>query len=146
MKKTIYIVLALVITSGLILVGYSFSSNETEKASEVSQSSEIAENSQYQLYSEDKISNATPDDKIVIFFHATWCPTCRLLNRDIERNLSTIPDSVLILKADYDKETKLKQKYGVTLQHTLVQVDNEGNMLAKWHQTPTLDKVLKNLE
>lgn len=44
-----------------------------------------------------------------------------------------IPDDVLILRADYDKEDELKQKYGVTLQHTFVVVDEKGNFIEKWN-------------
>ncbi len=75
-------------------------------------------------YSADKLALADSGD-VVLFFHADWCPSCRNLERDITAN--TVPDNVHILKVDYDEETALKQKYGVTRQHTLVVVDSAGN-------------------
>ena len=75
-------------------------------------------------YSADKLALADSGD-VVLFFHAEWCPSCRNLERDI--NANSVPDNVHILKVDYDEETALKQKYGVTRQHTLVVVDSAGN-------------------
>jgi len=38
---------------------------------------------------------------------------------------SEIPENVNLLKVDYDNSTDLKEKYGVTMQHTFVLVDNK---------------------
>jgi hypothetical protein len=46
--------------------------------------------------------------------------------------MQSIPAGITILKTDYDSETELKKKYGVTTQHTLVQVDKDGNLIKKW--------------
>ena len=50
-----------------------------------------------------------------------------------------------ILLVDFDTATDLKQKYGVTLQHTLVQVDSSGEAIEQWHLTRTLDELLDSL-
>lgn len=76
---------------------------------------------------------AAADKKRVLFFHATWCPTCKAANANFEDNLGKIPANVVLLKTDYDTETALKQKYGVTYQHTFVQVDAAGNAVTKWN-------------
>jgi thiol-disulfide isomerase/thioredoxin len=102
------------------------------------------EQSSYQIYSEDKISLAE-NGKAVIFFQASWCPSCRALNNDIEKNIDSIPSDVTILKADYDKETELKKKYGVTSQHTLVQVDKDGNLIQKWSGGSNLESILSKI-
>jgi hypothetical protein len=47
---------------------------------------------------------------------------------------------------DYDNSTALKQKYGVTMQHTLVQVDAKGNLIAKWTGSPTLSALTGNIK
>ncbi len=99
----------------------------------------------YEAYSADKLARAETGD-VVLFFHASWCPSCRGLNSSIEGNLTSIPGSVSILKTDYDKETELKKKYGVTYQHTLVQVDKDGNMIKKWSGSPSLDKLLLQVQ
>ncbi len=99
----------------------------------------------YEAYSADKLSRAETGD-VVLFFHASWCPSCRGLNASIESNLGTIPAGVVILKTDYDTETELKKKYGVTYQHTLVQVDKDGNMIKKWSGSPSLDKLVAQIQ
>ncbi len=99
----------------------------------------------YEAYSADKIARAETGD-VVLFFHASWCPSCRGLNTSIEGNLKSIPEGVTILKTDYDKETELKKKYGVTYQHTLVQVDKNGNLIKKWSGGGTLDNLLSQIQ
>jgi len=91
----------------------------------------------YEAYSADKLALANSGN-VVLFFRASWCPTCRTLDADIKANISSIPEGLTILDVDYDHSTALKQKYGVTTQHTLVQVDAEGNLIAKWTGSPTL--------
>ncbi len=99
----------------------------------------------YEAYSANKIARAETGD-VVLFFHASWCPSCRGLNASIESNLKSIPLGVTILKTDYDKETELKKKYGVTYQHTLVQVDKDGNMIKKWSGGSSLDNLLSQIQ
>ncbi len=98
----------------------------------------------YETYSSDKVMRAQTGD-VVVFFHASWCPSCRGLDSDIQANMGSIPEGVTILKADYDKETELKKKYGVTSQHTLVQVDKDGNMIKKWSGGSSLSSVLSQI-
>ena len=45
----------------------------------------------------------------------------------------TIPEDVVIFRVDYDTEEELKEKYGVTYQHTFVVVDTEGEAVTKWN-------------
>lgn len=89
------------------------------------------EKGSYEPYAAEKLAKADAGD-VVLFFRASWCPTCRALDADIKANLSKIPGGVTILDVNYDTEIALKQKYGVTYQHTLVQVDAQGNLITKW--------------
>ncbi len=68
--------------------------------------------------------------KVVYFFHATWCPSCRATDAAIGE--TGVPDGLTVVKVDYDTETDLRQRYGVTQQHTFVQVDENGAELSKW--------------
>lgn len=70
--------------------------------------------------------------KRVLFFAASWCPTCRGADADFNANLGKIPNDVVIFKTDYDTETALKTKYGITHQHTFVFVNAKGEVLKKW--------------
>ncbi len=99
----------------------------------------------YEAYAPEKLARAEQGD-VVLFFHASWCPSCRGLNTDIEASRSDIPDGLTILKLDYDKETALKKKYGVTYQHTLVQVDKDGNLIKKWSGGGTLETIVSQVK
>lgn len=74
-----------------------------------------------------------PQTKSVIFFHAPWCPYCKAADKEFIDHAQEIPAEVAVIKVDYDSNTELKQKYGVTYQHTFVQVDKEGNQITKWN-------------
>ena len=64
----------------------------------------------------------------VLFFHASWCPKCRQL--DEELRAEGAPDGLTVFKVDYDSRTDLRQKYGVTLQTTVVFVDDRGELIS----------------
>jgi thiol-disulfide isomerase/thioredoxin len=67
----------------------------------------------------------------VLFFHAGWCPKCQETESNLEAD--GVPDGLTVVKVDFDDSTELRQKYGVTLQHTFVQIDADGNEIAKWN-------------
>lgn len=67
---------------------------------------------------------------VVLFFHAPWCPDCRAT--DAALTTAGLPDGLTVVKVDYDSMTDLKQRYGITQQHTFVQVDAAGAALKKW--------------
>jgi thiol-disulfide isomerase/thioredoxin len=79
-------------------------------------------------YAEQAASRA--GSKVVYFFHAPWCPTCRATEKAIARD--GIPAGLTLVKVDFDTESDLRKQYGVTTQHTFVQVDPSGAELAKW--------------
>lgn len=92
------------------------------------------------------VSLASLEGDIVLDFYASWCPSCRKLESDINNSLSDIPADLNIIVVNYDKETALKTKYGVTKQHTLVQVDQQGNLIKKWSGGSTLESIVANVE
>ncbi len=99
----------------------------------------------YAPYDASKLTMANNGD-VVLFFKASWCPSCRALDSKIKANLEAIPAGLTILEVDYDSATALKQKYGVTTQHTLVQVDASGNLIQKWSGSPTLATVVAKVQ
>ncbi|BCX13576.1 MAG: hypothetical protein KatS3mg085_108 [Candidatus Dojkabacteria bacterium] len=96
---------------------------------------------------DDELLQLANEYKIVLFFHADWCPTCLALERDINRNIDSIPQNVLILKAPYGNngETELAQKYNVKVQHTLIQLDNEAKPKKTWVGSFRLEEVISEL-
>lgn len=76
---------------------------------------------------------AALEKKRVLFFYANWCPSCRQQDTNLQLSAAQIPPGLAIFKVDYDSETGLRQKYGVTLQHTFVLIDENGNELKQWN-------------
>ncbi len=99
----------------------------------------------YVDYDASYLSRAAEGD-VVLFFHAPWCPHCKETNTDILNNKDNIPGNVTILKVDYDSSKDLRNKYGVTYQHTFVQVDSTGNKLKLWVGSKTLSDILKQVQ
>jgi len=97
----------------------------------------------YIAYDPAKLALANSGD-VVLFFHASWCPTCKVLNSALET--STFPDDLTVMKVDYDNSSELKKKYGITSQHTLVHVDAQGTMKDKWLGGSSLADIQSHLK
>jgi thiol-disulfide isomerase/thioredoxin len=92
----------------------------------------------YADFAADPASFAAGD--VVLFFNASWCPKCQETDANIGR--TGLPDDFTLVRVDFDSETSLRQKYGVTLQHTFVQIDEGGQQLAKWNGSFTVDDIV----
>lgn len=94
---------------------------------------------------------STAQGRRVLFFYASWCPTCKPVDQKLSENISKIPADVTVLRVNYNDpdtdqaEKELAQKYGVTYQHTFVQVDAQGNEVTKWNGG-SLDELLQNIK
>jgi thiol-disulfide isomerase/thioredoxin len=109
--------------------------------STMSKSSEVmVKAGSFKDYDKALLTNASTG-KVVIFFSAPWCPTCNATNKDLNSKLDKIPSNITILKADYDTSTELKKQYGVTQQHTFVQVDANGSQIKKSVGLSTLEDI-----
>lgn len=121
------------------------SSSSSDAAKTIDQPSSPAETGTgtYLNYSPEAVENTT--GKRVLFFHAPWCPQCRSLEASIQSG--AIPSDVTIFKVDYDSNQKLRQKYGVTLQTTVVLLDDNGEEAKKFvpYDNPSLQAVKENL-
>lgn len=84
---------------------------------------------------------ATPGLK-ALFFHASWCPKCRTLDEELTQRGA--PDGLTVFKVDYDSRTDLRQKYGVTLQTTVVFVDDAGELVSRsvLYDDPSVDAII----
>ena len=85
------------------------------------------------------------DSKVVLFFNATWCPDCRAINEALTSDPGKIPAGTTVVSVDYDQHADLRQRYGVTMQHTFVQIDSSGEKVRQWTSTST-DGLLKELQ
>lgn len=87
----------------------------------------------------------------VLFFYANWCPTCKAANANFEQSLTKIPADVTLIRVNYadsdtDQEEKdLAKEYGITYQHTFVQIDTDGKEMAKWNGGQ-IEELLSNIK
>jgi len=81
------------------------------------------------------------DDDVVLFFAASWCSTCQRTRANIEADLPGIPPGLVIVVVDYDTATEVRRLYGVTVQHTFVQIDADGTALKRWTGSLTADAI-----
>ncbi len=79
----------------------------------------------------------------VLFFAADWCPTCQSSLADFEKNQARLGPVNLVV-VDYDRNPELKTRYGVTVQHTFVRVDEKAARVAIWNGGG-VDALLRNL-
>ena len=82
------------------------------------------------------------NDTTVLFFNASWCPSCRTADSNIA---ASGVDDILLLSVDYDTYTDLRVKYGVTAQHTFVQVGPDGELIEKWSGSNTIEDIYKKI-
>lgn len=155
-KKTIIIVVSiiLVIIAGLVFVSVRPKKDSTvttttpqpaTKAPDDGQytTMPVVEKGKYVSYVDDA-STKVAGTKL-LFFHASWCPQCRALDESIKS--STLPDDTVILKVDYDSNQALRQKYGVTIQTTVVKINDDGEKVASYvaYEEPNFAAVQKAL-
>ncbi len=155
----IAVVAAVLLVSLVVAVAYINNSNQANKENEAAQNTQTSIDSQSQpsetnsqastspgayVQYTDEIIQDTPGTK-VLFFHAPWCPQCMALEKSIESG--KIPDGVTIIKVDYDSNQDLRKEYGVTLQTTLVRVDDSGKSVKKYtaYNQPTLQALIDNV-
>ena len=81
----------------------------------------------------------------MLFFNAKWCPACRAINEALTSDPGKIPAKTTVVSVDYDQHTDLRQRYGVTTQHTFVQIDTNGEKTRQWVST-SVDALLKELQ
>lgn len=80
---------------------------------------------------------------VVLFFNATWCPTCQEAVKNLES--ADFPDGLTVVSVDYDSNLDLRKEYGVTTQHTFVQINPDGEALAKFTGSTTIAQIQDEL-
>lgn len=86
-----------------------------------------------------EVFTSSAGSRRVLFFYASWCPTCRPADANFSSNVSQIPGDVTLIRVNYNDtdtdqaEKDLANKYAVTYQHTFVQIDAEGKVVTKWN-------------
>lgn len=82
------------------------------------------------------------DKTVIYFFAAGWCPNCKAAYANIKKEYKTIPSDTVIIVVNYDTESSLKGKYGVSYQHTYVTIDSSGSKKKIWSGSTTVEDIL----
>jgi len=104
--------------------------------------------SRYVEYSKASLDKAG-NNRRVLYFYASWCPTCKPADADLEANKDRIPNDVTVIRVNYNdpetdqEEKELAKKYSITYQHTFVQIDSQGNEVTKWNGGKTDELIAK---
>lgn len=120
------------------------------KKDETSVTADVNGKAQYVEYTKEVLDQSV-DKRRVLFFYANWCPICRPADADFRESVSKIPADVVLIRVNYndpdtDQEEKdLAKKYGVTYQHTFVQIDKGGIAITSWNGGKT-EELLKNIK
>ena len=85
------------------------------------------------------------ETNVVLFFNAGLCSTCKVARDNFETSLDQIPIDLTIVVVDFDTATELRKLYGVTVQHTFVQIDDSGEAVTKWSGSTTIDEIVEQV-
>lgn len=156
MKIAVIVILTVILVGiGIYVYGYAGSIEEISQGPDIMdtvdedthRATATKENGKYIDYSESVLDERLAHgDKVVLFFHASWCPTCRAADSGIAGGARQIPDDVVVLKVDYDQEKGLKRKYGVLYQHTFVQLAFDRSAVTTFSGSRTVPAILSNLK
>jgi thiol-disulfide isomerase/thioredoxin len=153
LKKALTIAISVVLVVGVaagIFYGYKkYQANKNSKAVTSSQQqgpvSEPASPAiksrpgEYLLYDPSQLAKAS-DGKVVLFFNAKWCSTCKQIDKDLKT--AKIPDNLTILSVDYDKNIAMRKKYQVPFENSYVQVDQNGTIVNSWSGSEDLAEIV----
>lgn len=126
----------------------------TEESVQENEEKTVISDSRYLEYSP-TVLEQTQDGRRVLFFYASWCPTCIPAEKSFKDNASRIPLDTTVIRVNYNDqstdaaEKELADKYFVTYQHTFIQIDKEGKEIKRWNSgriEELLDKLQVNLD
>lgn len=104
----------------------------------------------YTPFTPEVLASST-ETRRVLFFYANWCPTCKPADESFAQKTAQLPPDVTVIRVNYNDnqtdqaEKDLAKKYGVTYQHTFVQIDANGNEVTKWNGGH-LEELLQNIK
>jgi len=81
---------------------------------------------EYSDYQEGVIGNGKQS---LLFFHAPWCPYCRINDARLLKLYEERAATVSTYKIDYDSHLDLRSRYGIVEQDTFVLIDGQGNAI-----------------
>ena len=99
--------------------------NQSGSSSDTTPPASPSSSSRYLAYSSSAFDQQADKDRW-LFFYLASCPKCVALDENIVANQLDIPAEVVIFKVDFSQQQDLRQRYGVTLQTTVLVTDAKG--------------------
>lgn len=150
-RSILAVLLVLFVIGGGYL--YSQTSNQnTSTAEPTIVASPIPDSQQVSAYLpyQSGLLQANADKRRILFFYASWCSTCRPANAEFEKRVGELPEGVVVIRVNYNdpdtdvEERALASQYGVTYQHTYVELDPAGDKVQTWNGG-SVDELLAKL-
>ncbi len=112
------------------IVEYWLISDSTFKLNALDERAPVAHGS-YEELNAGALEAALGNKNIILFFHAAWCPSCVGTDAEIKERITELPEDSIIFKTDYDSEIKLREKFEITAQHSIVIIDKNNALQFK---------------
>jgi len=112
------------------IIEYWLATEPTFKLNALDETAPIVHGS-YEALNAGALEAALGNKNIILFFHADWCPDCVKTDTEIKDRITELPEDSIIFKTDYDKEVKLRQKFEITSQHSIVIIDKNNALQFK---------------
>ena len=70
--------------------------------------------------------------RVVLFFQASWCSTCALVEQNFADHAKELPADLVIYRVNIDQFKDLKNQYQVVAQDEMVELGAGGKVLSHW--------------
>lgn len=143
--------LIVLLAAGALVLFFQFTRKEKVSVTIPPVAQEVTKDTtRYVVYSPQNLLDAK-NSKRVLFFYASWCPTCIPADADFRQNATVIPEGVTVIRVNYNdpetdaSEKELAEKYQITYQHTFVQIDENDKVVSKWNGGKT-ENLIQNIQ
>lgn len=148
--KNIYLVMAVIIFGAIGIGVYTIVKPSKDQLEQTDASMVRNEVKGYVPFSPE-VFNSSINTRRVLFFYANWCPICLPADTSFSENADKIPADVTLIQVNYNDsdtdqaEKDLAKQYEVAYQHTFVQIDENGQELARWNGGQ-IEELLANIK
>jgi len=94
-------------------------------------------------YSPEAVQTALDAQKRpVLFFQASWCSTCYLIEKNFQEHAEEIPSDVVMFRVNMDTNKELNATYNVVAPDEFVQINAQKDEISHWKSSEQAVKEL----
>lgn len=105
----------------------------------------LADGIVYKDFSEEDYEGYNGIEPFILFFYSGLSPASVQMEKTFMEETTSFPEGTVILKADYNSETGLRDEYGVNAESTVLVFNSTGNLIYT-AQDPPLDDFIAAIE